>query len=214
MNVLDWIPQHHEVSPLRVWRPPIVEEWALSCLIDTNCGQMTSPSYVTYILWKCAPMISAKPDVTAMWNIDNIKDNIEKSYGGDIRVHESMRSSDIWKQENIAVRKGVGTRRSPLIRLFGHAAAVSHLIRDNLYLLYYISCLNLISHISCLTLISFMIRLAILIYDRCAICCQLYTLIAGLFSLSRTVLKLLLFTFCTSELFLISEVSSLRACIM
>ena len=31
-------------------------------------------------------MISAKPDVSAMWYIDNIKDNIERSYGGDIRV--------------------------------------------------------------------------------------------------------------------------------
>jgi hypothetical protein len=40
-------------------------------------------------------MISAKPDVTAMWYIDNIKDNIERSYGGDVHVHESMGSSDI-----------------------------------------------------------------------------------------------------------------------
>jgi hypothetical protein len=40
-------------------------------------------------------MISANPDVTAMWYIDKIKDNIERSYGGDIRARESMRSSDI-----------------------------------------------------------------------------------------------------------------------
>ena len=40
-------------------------------------------------------MISAKHDVTAMRYIGNIKDNIERNYGGDIRVRESMRSSDI-----------------------------------------------------------------------------------------------------------------------
>jgi hypothetical protein len=40
-------------------------------------------------------MISAKHDVMAMWYINNIRDNIERSYGGDIRVHESMRSLDV-----------------------------------------------------------------------------------------------------------------------
>jgi hypothetical protein len=40
-------------------------------------------------------MISANPDVTAMWYIDNIRDNIKSSYGGDIRAREYMRSSDI-----------------------------------------------------------------------------------------------------------------------
>jgi hypothetical protein len=38
-------------------------------------------------------MTSANPDVSAMWYIDNIRDNMESSYGGDIRVRESMRTS-------------------------------------------------------------------------------------------------------------------------